>query len=125
MASRLEEHGVYTVQQLLNADADTLAEQLDHRRVDGEIVRQWQMQAELVCRIPNLRGHDAQMLVACEICAPEDLASMDPTVVLEQVLEFAQTSDGARVLRGGKEPDMDEVQDWIAWSTQSRSLSAA
>jgi len=125
MASRLERNGIITVRDLIDADAEVLAEQLDHRRVDADEVVTWQLQAQLVCRIPNLRGHDAQMLVACEISSPEDLGQMSADDVLAQVLEFVQTSEGQRVLRGGKEPDLAEVNDWIAWSRISRSLNAA
>ncbi len=125
MATRLEKCGVYTVQDLLDSDPEQLADQLDHRRVDADEVTSWQIQSQLVCRIPNLRGHDSQMLAACEINSPEDLASMDASEVLSVVLEFAQSSDGQRVLRGSKEPDLEEVTDWISWAGLSRALNAA
>lgn len=125
MAARLEKHGIYTVDQLLAADPAVLAEQLDHRRVDEEVVQAWQEQARLVCRIPNLRGHDAQLLVSCELTSPEDLSTMEPAEVLSQVSVVAQSSEGQRILRGGKEPDLEEVQDWIEWATHCRHLNAA
>lgn len=125
MASRLEKCSIYTVRDLLDADAEEVAEQLDHRRVDADEVISWQMQSQLVCRIPNLRGHDSQMLVACEINSPEELSAMNASEVLSLVLEFAQSSDGQRVLRGSKEPDLEEVTDWITWAGLSRALSAA
>ncbi|GAB5406223.1 MAG: hypothetical protein Aurels2KO_44540 [Aureliella sp.] len=125
MASKLEKCGVYTVRDLLDSDPEQLAEQLDHRRVDADEVASWQIQSQLVCRIPHLRGHDSQMLAACEINSPEELASMDASDVLSVVLEFAQSGDGQRILRGSKEPDLDEVNDWIAWAGLSRALNAA
>ncbi|MEZ6138212.1 MAG: DUF4332 domain-containing protein [Pirellulaceae bacterium] len=125
MASRLEKFGILTVDQLLAASADTLADKLNLRRVDPATIRGWQEQARLVCRIPNLRGHDAQLLVACDLTSPEELANMDAQTVLAQVLAVAQTTDGQRILRGGKEPDLAEVTDWIAWAGASRSLNAA
>ncbi len=125
MAARLEEHGIQTVDQLLAADAESLADKLDHRRVDADTIRAWQEQARLVCRIPNLRGHDAQLLVACEVTSPEDLAASEAATVLTQVLEVAQSKEGQRILRGSKDPDLEEVTDWIAWAAQSRTLNAA
>lgn len=125
MAERLAKHGVFTVAHLLAANPASLADKLNNRRVDADIVHAWQLQAQLVCRIPNLRGHDAQMLVACDIHSPEILAAMEADSVLQSVTEFARTSDGQRVLRGSKEPDLAEVNDWIAWSRKSRVLNAA
>lgn len=125
MASKLEALGIHTVDQLLAANADSLADKLNHRRVDGDTIRAWQEQARLVCRIPNLRGHDAQMLVACDMTSPEALATMDPGTVLAQVAQFAESKEGQRVLRGSKEPDLEEVTDWISWAASCRSLNAA
>jgi hypothetical protein len=65
------------------------------------------------------------MLVACQITSPETLTHMSPESVLSQVLTYAQSAEGQRVLRGNKEPDLAEVRDWIAWASQSRSLNAA
>ncbi len=125
MASRLEALGIITVDQLLAADAENLADRLNLRRVDGNVIRSWQEQSRLVCRIPNLRGHDAQLLVACGLTSPEELAHMDTADVLRQVLDVANSAEGQRILRGGKLPDHAEVTDWIAWAASSRSLNAA
>lgn len=125
MAAKLEALGIHTVDQLLAANAESLADKLNHRRVDGDTVRAWQEQARLVCRIPNLRGHDAQMLVACDFTSPEALATMDPGTVLAQVAQFAESKEGQRVLRGSKEPDLEEVTDWISWAASCRNLNAA
>ncbi|MCA9194367.1 MAG: DUF4332 domain-containing protein [Planctomycetales bacterium] len=125
MASRLEQCGITTVQQLINATPEHLAERLNIRRVEAATIRSWQEQARLVCRIPNLRGHDAQLLVACNLTSPESLATMNAETVLAAVSAVAHTADGQRMLRGSKEPDLTEVRDWIAWAAASRSLNAA
>ncbi|MFK7735021.1 MAG: DUF4332 domain-containing protein [Pirellulaceae bacterium] len=125
MASKLEEHGIITVADLLNADAAQLATDMEHRRVDEETVEAWQDQARLVCRIPNLRGHDAQLLVACEKKSPESVALMGASELLAEVAKIAGSKEGQRILRGSKEPDLDEVTDWIEWASNSRSLATA
>ncbi len=125
MATRLEKFGIFTVDQLFAANADSLADKLNLRRIDAETIRAWQEQSRLVCRIPNLRGHDAQLLVACNLTSPEELATLNPASVLAQVLVVAESVDGQRILRGSKQPDLAEVHDWIAWASQSRSLHAA
>ena len=125
MAERLEPCQVETVNELLAADAEDLAERLDHRRVDAETVEAWQHQANLVCRIPNLRGHDAQLLVACDLTTPEQLRDLSPEHVLAEVTTIAETKVGQRILRGSEAPDLEEVTDWINWAGESRQLGAA
>jgi hypothetical protein len=65
------------------------------------------------------------MLVACGLTTPESLTAMNPEKLLSQVLAYAQSSEGQRVLRGSPAPDLDEVVNWISWAGQSRSLNAA
>ncbi len=125
LAERIAKSGIHTVAQLLAANAEGLADKLNMRRVDATTIRDWQEQARLVCRIPNLRGHDAQLLVACNLTSPEELAAMNASSVLSQVLVIAESPEGQRILRGGKQPDLEEVSDWIRWASQSRSLHAA
>lgn len=125
MSARLEKHGIETVDQLLAVNPESLADKLNLRRVDAATIEAWQEQARLVCRIPNLRGHDAQLLVACDLTSPEELAGMPAASVLAQVLVIAESAEGERILRGSKLPDLAEVNDWIQWASQCRSLNAA
>jgi len=125
MAKRIEAIGIASVGQLVAADADRIARQLGRASVTGRIVREWQQQAGLVCRIPELRGHDAQILVACGITTPEALAMQAPDTLAAQAVEFARSKTGKRMLRGGKEPTVEEAGHWIAWARQARHLDAA
>lgn len=125
IGERLNQCGVYTVEELLAATSESLARKLSHPRATAQVIRDWQDQARLVCRIPNLRGHDAQLLVACKITTPESLATMNAEAVLDLVLAFSGTRQGQKVLHGGNQPDLAEVRNWISWANQCRSLSAA
>ncbi len=125
MAGSLNNVGVYTVSDLLNANPENLAHNLGQPRVTSAIIRAWQEQARLVCRIPNLRGHDAQILVACGITSPEALCRIDPQTLLAQTTSFANSTQGQRVLRGSQAPDLAEIKEWISWAGQSRNLMAA
>ena len=80
------------------------------------------MQTQLVCRIPNLRGHDAQILVACDVTTPRQLASMVAEELHNKVKRFIRTSEGKRILRNGKRPDLAEVTAWIQWAESAREL---
>ncbi|MCA9074918.1 MAG: DUF4332 domain-containing protein [Planctomycetaceae bacterium] len=125
MALRLEKLGIINVSDLLNRQASDIARKLDHKRVKEETVLVWQQQARLMCRIPQLRGHDAQVLVACDITQPEQVAGMDPRALFGIVGPFVETVDGQRLLRSSKTPDLEEVTDWINWANHARSLKAA
>jgi hypothetical protein len=72
-----------------------------------------------------LRGHDAQLLVACGITEPEDLATMQPQSLFDIIGPFADTKEGMKIIRNGKKPDLAEITDWITWAADNRSLQAA
>ncbi len=124
-AARLEAVGIYTVDDLLNADAVEVADRLNQRRVKASHVRDWQAQARLVCCTPGLRGHDAQILVACGVTTAAQLAAESATALFAKVKPFCQTKEGIRIVRNGKKPDLTEVQEWIAAAGQRRQLAAA
>lgn len=125
LAEQLEAIGILTVADLLNADPQAAATRLGSRRIKAETVREWQQQATLCSRIPELRGHDAQVLVACGVTEPEQLAQMDPQQLAKRVAPFVETTEGKRILRNGNTPDAAEIQEWIRGARQSRALSAA
>lgn len=124
-AERLGEIGITTVADLLEADAESIAEQLDVKRFTANVITQWQQQTELACRVPQLRGHDAQILVALGIVDVEELASSDPQELWTLVEPFVDTKEGKRIIRNGKTPDLEEVTEWVQWAQASRRLSAA
>ena len=124
-AERLEVAGIITVGDLLEADPESVAETVNNRRITPERIREWQQQAELVCRIPQIRGHDAQILVACEYFDPDEIGMMQPNDLFAVVQPFVETTEGERIIRNGKKPDLEEVSDWIRWAQHARSLRAA
>lgn len=125
MAERLNKIGIVTVDDLLQGDAAEIAENLRHRRVETSTVNQWQQQTTFVCRVPMMRGHDAQFLVAAGVTTAEELAACDPQELFELVDEIAQSSEGKRIARGGALPDLDEVTQWVENAAEHRSLRAA
>ena len=124
-AKRFAKIGIKTVDDFLRCDVDQVAQQLNVRHITPEELRDWQDQAEFVCRIPNLRGHDAQILVCSGIRKVEHLDGWEPKSLLEMVAPFVQSPDGVRLLRGSGEPDLSEVTNWLRWSNSARSLRAA
>jgi predicted flap endonuclease-1-like 5' DNA nuclease len=124
-AERLSKAGVVLVSDLLRKKAEEIVASLDYKRIKPDHVRDWQRQTELVCTVPNLRGHDAQILVACGIVSAKQLAGMDPKTVLGLVEPFLKTKEGMKLLRTNKRPDLAEVTDWINWAKHQRSVKAA
>jgi hypothetical protein len=124
-AERFEKIGVVTVADFLKQTAESMAAKLNYKRITAEVVRTWQHQARLVCRIPNLRGHDAQLLVACDFTEPEKVATMQPKQLLDIIGPFSDTKEGLKIIRNGKKPDLEEITDWISWAGSMRSLQAA
>ena len=124
-AQMLEAIGIRTVEDFVSMAADRLAEKLSHRRITKTIIQQWQCQSKLMCQIPELRGHDAQILVACGITTPEGLAARQPKELFAVVEPFSQSKEGERIIRNGRKPDLEEVTEWIQWAANARSMRAA
>ena len=125
MTESLNKLGIHTVRDLLNGKPQSVADQLADKRISAETIVEWQNQATLVCRIPNLRGHDAQMLVACGVTTPEQLLAFNASNLHAAVASYASSKAGQRLLRGGAGADLEEVQHWLEWAQQSRTLRAA
>jgi Domain of unknown function (DUF4332) len=125
-AIKFEEIGVFTVADFLGAEATAMASRLANRRMSANVIKSWQDQTRLVCSVPNLRGHDAQLLVGCNITDAGQLARMEPQELLSLVLPFSRSKEGERIIRHGKRPDLAEVAGWIeAASRHSRPIRAA
>ena len=124
-ASLLYEIGIHTVGHLLEATPSEVAEQLGHSRINSNNVLEWQLQSALVCRVPELRGHDSQILVACGVTEAEQLAAYEPNDLFAIVQPFVNTKAGKRIVRGGKAPDLEEITGWIEFAKQARAIKAA
>lgn len=112
-AAKLDAIGIVTVADLLNADPAQSADKLGISYISAQTIRDWQDQARLVCLVPGLRGHDAQILVGCGKRLAGAVASADYEALLQEALSFCDTSEGKRVLRGSKLPDLEEVTSWV------------
>lgn len=124
-AEKFHAIGVKTIDDLLRLKPDVGSKKLNDRRIKAETIQLWQAQTRLVYRIPNLHGHDAQILVACGVQNPTDLAQMDVKALLRKVSRFCGTTEGKRVLRNSQRPNQNEVRNWIRWSQETRQLRAA
>jgi hypothetical protein len=117
-AARFEQIGLHTVGDLLNADPEKTVGLLGTRNVTAEVLMDWQCQSQLMISVPGLRGHDAQLLVAAGVRPAEQLRSSRAASLLQEIVAVCETSEGRKILRDGKTPDLQEVSDWIANSNQ-------
>ena len=121
MAERFAALGIHTVGDFLGQSPHDIAELLDDQQIDAEMLTDWQDQAQLVIEVPGLRGGGAQLLVGAGYRTAEALAEVDPADLSADVLKYATTSDGRRILRDGNPPDIEKIKDWV----ESARLSLA
>lgn len=124
-AKRLQDVGISCVEVFLEHTPADVVSLLDVNTITVEDIRTWQQQARLMCQVPGLRGHDVQMLVACGIISPDDLAAADSARLHQQATRFVETPTARRIMRNPTAPEKQEVAEWIAWATHSRPLRAA
>ncbi len=121
-AERLHPHGIRTVRDLIKADPAALAVLVNARHITPEIVSGWQDQARLVCTVPGLRGTQAQLLVGAGYRSAEAIAAAEPDKLCADVLAFAGSAVGQRLLRNGDPPDIEKIKGWLE---AARSMQAA
>ncbi len=112
-AERLRAHGIATVRDLLAADPAELAKRLDARHITAASVTDWQDGARLVCSVPDLRGTHAQLLLGAGYRTAEAIAAADADKLCADVLAFAASTDGQRLLRNGDPPDLEKIKGWL------------
>lgn len=113
LAERLAVGGIVTVKDFLGSAPETVVSLLGGGRFDAGTVERWKSEARLVLRIPGLRGTHAQLLAAAGYDTAERIADADPSTLCSDVLTFAISPDGARILRHGDAPDLETVTRWV------------
>jgi predicted flap endonuclease-1-like 5' DNA nuclease len=112
-AERLYPHGIKTVRDLLKAEPAALAVLLDYRHIMPETITDWQDQARLVCTVPGLQGTHAQLLVGAGYRSAGAIAAAEADKLCADVLAFAASKDGQRMLRNGDPPDIEKIKGWL------------
>ncbi|MBY0587526.1 DUF4332 domain-containing protein [bacterium] len=125
MAHRLKAIGVTTVGDLLQGDPAPLASKLSLKHVSAETIEEWQDQARLVCQIPELRGHDAQILVGSGYRGRSQVAAANIEQITRDVTRFLESPLAQRTLRQPTMPERAEMQRWIRHAEQLQQRRAA
>jgi uncharacterized protein YhaN len=124
-AERLAKVGIRTVADLLNANPDSTAEEVGESRFTPAVIRRWQVESRLACRIPELRNRGARLLVACGLMEPEQVAGASAAELATKMRAVCRTARGRRILRRGKAPSRRRIAEWIRHAAQMRPLEAA
>ena len=119
---RLRALGIGTVRDLLKADPAALAVQLNARSITAQTIGEWQDQALMMCAVPGLHPTHAQLLVGAGYRSAEAIADAEPEKLCADVLAFAATPAGQRILRNGDAPDIERIK---AWREDARRMQAA
>ena len=112
-AARLEEVGIFTVEDLLECDIYKIAEETEARYITPDTLQDWCDQTQLMLDVPSLRVHDAQILVGAGVRTVEELAEASTASLLDAATNFLNSPEGERAVRGDHQPDEEEVDDWI------------
>ena len=121
-AARLYPHGIKTVRDLIKADPLALSVLIGARHITPEIISGWQDQARLVCTLPGLAGTHAQLLLGAGYASAQAIAAAEPEKLCTDVINFALTTAGQRLLRQAEMPDGEKIR---AWQETARSVQAA
>ena len=113
MAQRFANLGIVTVADFLSHDAHDMAQLLDNKHFDQMTLEEWQAQARLVMSVPGLRGGHAQLLTGSGYLDAHAIALADPVAFSADILKFAMSSDGKRILRDGQPPDVEKIKSWV------------
>jgi hypothetical protein len=110
---RLRTLGIATVRDMLKADRETLAILIDAKQVTAQTVGAWQDQALLMCGVPGLKAAHAQLLEGAGYRSAEAIASAEAEKLCADLIAFATTPAGQRVLRNGEVPDIERIKAWL------------
>ena len=119
-AQRMAPLGIKTVADFLAADTATVAANMSSRWVSANTITLWQDQCRLMLDVPGLRGTHAELLAQSGYRTGESLASADADKICADVLAFAATPAGRRLLRDGAPPDVSRIKGWLNAATQAR-----
>ena len=120
-AKRMVPLGIKTVADFLAASAYLTADTLRSRTVKADTILLWQDQCRLMLDVPGLRGGHAELLAGAGYRSAESLALAEEAKLCADVLAFAATPAGQRILREGAPPDIEKIKAWVETAKSARA----
>ncbi len=118
MATRLNHNGIITIPQLLRADPEQVAKQIDAMPL---VVREWQWMGDMM-RVKGVGPQTAELLVRCGIHSVEDLAAAKPEDI---VAESQRLKQSRKVRITGSEVGIGGAKRWIDGAKQQVGAGVA
>ena len=122
IAERLRAAGIGTIDTFLRVDPEALVTRLTGAAVSADTVSAWQSQIRLMQTIPGVTARQAELLCGSGYRSAAAISNTDPEKFCADLLAFATTDEGHRVLRDGAPPDSAVLRNWI---TAARAIKAA
>jgi len=113
-AARLAVVGISTIGDLLAAQPEATAKALGVRHITAADIAAWQAQTRLVIALPALSATAAQLLQGAGYDTVEAIAAAEPDRLAADILQYAATGAGERILRTGAPPDLESIKRWVA-----------
>ena len=120
-AKRFAPLGIKTVSDFLGASAYLTADALRSKNIKADTILLWQDQCRLMMNIPGLRGTQSELLAQAGYRTAESVASADEAKLCADILAFAATPAGQRILREGAPPDIEKIKGWLTAAATARA----
>jgi hypothetical protein len=120
-AKRLAPLGVKTVADFLAASAYLTAGAFNSKNVSVDTIALWQDQCRLMLDVAGLRCTHAELLAQAGYRTADQLADADEVTLSADLLAFATTPAGQRILRDGSPPDIERIKGWLAAARMARA----
>jgi predicted flap endonuclease-1-like 5' DNA nuclease len=120
-AKRLAPLGIRTVADFLDASTYLTAAAFNSKAITQDTIALWQDQCRLMLDVAGLRGTHAELLAQCGYRTADALASADETKLCADLLAFATTPAGHRILRDGAPPDLERIKSWLAAASAAKA----
>ncbi len=108
----LESCGIARLVDLLALDPKELPPDVFRRGFLENQIDRWQAQAWLLICLPELKPHDARILVACGIHEPEQLDAIEGNELFDRIKSFLGSADGRRAGVNLTRYDRIRIDDW-------------
>jgi len=105
--------GILTIADLMGADSQQIADQLDRDDIQKETVVLWQSHMSLLCHVPELSLNDAQLLTTCGIDSPKHLREANGDQLFSAVESFLASDGGQRFATTKGRYTRARIGDWI------------
>lgn len=122
-AERMVPLGIKTVADFLAADPAAVANGTKARYMTAEAIALWQDQCRLMLDIPGLRGTHAELLAQSGYRTADAIAGAEADKLCADVLAFAATDTGRKLLRDGAPPDIERIKGWLAAASKARQAA--